>query len=67
MERDEEFVRSIFSRDHAGDKIKRIHDDSDEEEEEGVAKKVSKLDNASDHLVDKKPTAQQRRQSGRRV
>ena len=58
VERDEEFVRSIFSRDHAGDKIKRIHDDSDEEEEERVAKKVSRLETATDHLVEKKPTAE---------
>jgi len=56
--RDEEFVKSIFSKDDAGDKIKRLHDDSDEEPEEGTVKKVSRLENATDHLVEKKSTAE---------
>lgn len=56
--RDEEFVKSIFSKDDAGDKIKRLHDDSDEEQEEGTVKKVSRLENATDHLVEKKSTVE---------
>lgn len=57
-QRDEEFVKSIFSKDDAGDKIKRLHDDSDEEQEEGTVKKVSRLENATDHLVEKRSTAE---------
>lgn len=57
-QRDEEFVNSIFSKDDAGDKIKRLHDDSDEEQGEGAVKKVSRLENATDHLVEKRSTAE---------
>lgn len=56
--RDEEFVKSIFSKDDAGDKIKRLHDESDDEQEEGTVKKVSRLENATDHLVEKKSIAE---------
>merc|ERR1712223_1535862 len=52
-----EFVKSIFSKAESGDKIKRLHDDSDEEEEDMKVKKVSKLESATDHLVEKKPSA----------
>lgn len=55
--KDEEFVKSIFSKNDAGHKIKRLHDDSDDEEE-GTVKKVSRLQNATDHLVEKKSTAE---------
>ena len=60
-ERDEEFVKSIFSKDDAGDKIKRLHEDSDTDEEEGIVKKVSRLENATDHLVEKKPIAENKK------
>ena len=56
--KDEEFVKSIFSKAESGDKIKRLHDDSDEEEEDMKVKKVSKLESATDHLVEKKPSAE---------
>jgi len=52
--KDEEFVKSIFSRVESGDKIKRLKDDSDEDEDEKVPVKLPKLDNPTDHLVEKK-------------
>ena len=52
---DEEFVKSIFSRVEGGDKIKRLKDDSDEDEDDlKIPTKLSKLDNPTDHLVEKK-------------
>ena len=57
--KDEEFVKSIFSKVDTGEKIKRLQDDSDEDEEDSkVNRKVAKLDNATDHLVEKKPAAE---------
>ena len=38
----------------SGDKIKRLKDDSDEDEDEKVPVKLPKLDNPTDHLVEKK-------------
>ena len=52
--KDEEFVKSIFSRVESGDKIKRIKDESDEDEETKLPVKLPKLDNPTDHLVEKK-------------
>merc|ERR1712098_417766 len=51
--KDEEFVKSIFSKVDNGEKIKRL-----QEEDGKVVKKVAKLDNATDHLVEKKPIAE---------
>merc|ERR1711994_203145 len=52
---DEEFVKSIFSRVEGGDKIKRLKDDSDEDDDYvRSAPKSSKLGNPTDHLVEKK-------------
>jgi len=57
--KDEEFVKSIFSKVETGEKIKRLQDDENSDEEEGkVVKKVAKLDNATDHLVEKKQTTE---------
>merc|ERR1712223_280990 len=53
-----EFVKSIFSKAESGDTIKRLHDNSDEEEEDMKVKKVSKLESATDHLVEKKPSTE---------
>lgn len=54
--KDEEFVKSIFSKSaDTGDKIKRLQENSDEDDEDDkVPKKVSRLENATDHLVEKK-------------
>merc|ERR1711990_680603 len=49
--KDEEFIKSIFSRVEGGDKIKRINDDSDEDEDQRLPSKLAKLDNPTDHLV----------------
>ena len=58
-QKDEEFVKSIFSKVDTGEKIKRLQDDSDEDEEDiKVTRKIAKLDNATDHLVEKKPAAE---------
>ena len=56
--KDEEFIKSIFSRVEGGDKIKRINDDSDEDEDQRLPSKLAKLDNPTDHLVEKKPPAE---------
>ena len=57
--KDEEFIKSIFSRVDGGDKIKRLKDDSDEDDDFlRSAPKSSKLDNPTDHLVEKKAPAQ---------
>merc|ERR1711874_474463 len=55
-QKDEEFIKSIFSRVEGGDKIKRLKDDSDEDDDDYVrsAPKSSKLDNPTDYLVEKK-------------
>jgi len=54
-QKDEEFIKSIFSRVEGGDKIKRLKDDSDEDEDYlRSAPKASKLENPTDHLVEKK-------------
>ena len=57
--KDEEFIKSIFSRVDGGDKIKRLKDDSDEDDDYlRSAPKSSKLDNPTDHLVEKKVPVQ---------